>query len=201
VEGTLSRVGGPVPVVTVEPLLLSLHGPRSITRWGLLLLFEVCSDSRDSRADGDGLVNGTIPLLPTLENQSRSLLIDITGGVCSSSRDKLLTLGMLSEDASLLIFAVEETDVLGVCLNCSFVLRLVSRGRNGTHILFGVSLYCRNKISLNFVLGEHVSSPCFTGDVRLSHLVALDAEVFVPLQGELHLVSCAHAKAVSSAYS
>jgi len=142
VEGTLSRVGGFVAIVLMESLLLGLHGPGSITRGNLLLLFEVCADSGDSGADGDGLVDGTIPLLATFENHSRSLLVDITGGVCSSSWDILLTLGMLGEDACLLVFAIEEADVLWVSLNCSLVLRLVGRGRNGTHILFGVSLYC-----------------------------------------------------------
>jgi hypothetical protein len=114
------------------------------------------------------------------------------------SGDELLSIGSLRENTNFLWLSIEESDVLGSGLNTSFVYRLVSEGTNLAHVLFGIRLNSRNKISVYLILGEHISSPCFARDVRLGHLVAGDPKSIVSAHLELDLFFGTHSQAFSS---
>lgn len=196
-QRALSGVGWLVSIVTVETLFLSLHGPRSRALRNLLGLLEVRANAGNSGADGDSLVDRTISLLSILENHSWSLLVDISGSVSSSSGNELFPFGGLSKASCLLVLTIEEANVLGVGLNSAFVINCVRQGRNLSHVPLGIRLNCRNKISIDFVLREHISAPSFTRNVRLRHLVAIDTECFIPSHLEFHLISGAHSDTFS----
>ena len=63
VQGTLRTVGFFVPIIAIKSRLFNLHGPALCSYCDLLFLFEVGANSRHSRTDSDGLVNGPISLL------------------------------------------------------------------------------------------------------------------------------------------
>jgi hypothetical protein len=111
------------------------------------------------------------------------------------SRNELLPIGSLRENTNFVWLWIEHSDVLGGGLDSSLVYRLVTEGGNLSHVLFGIGLNSWNKISVYFILGEHISSPGLARDVWLGHLVTRDSKGFVSTHLELDLFFGTHSQA------